>query len=142
MINKTILVGRITKDPEVKYTGSNIPVVSFTIAVNRMFTDNSGERQADFISCVVWRKQAENLAKYVRKGALIGVEGRIQTRQYDQDGVTRYVTEVVCDSVQFLETRNDDQNAGQSNRSTYDDNDDPFYQSSKKLNVSEEDLPF
>ena len=131
-MNKVQLVGRITKDPELKYTQSNIAVVSFTIAVNRMFADQSGERQADFIQCVVWRKQAENLAKYVTKGQLIGVDGRIQTRTYESDQCTRYVTEVVCDSVQFLETRSD-QPRSESN--------DDFYEASSKLSV-EDDLPF
>lgn len=132
MMNRVVLVGRITKDPELKYTQSNIAVVSFTIAVNRMFADQSGERQADFIQCVVWRKQAENLAKYVTKGQLIGVDGRIQTRTYESDQGTRYVTEVVCDSVQFLETRSD-QPRSESN--------DDFYEASSKLSV-EDDLPF
>ena len=79
MINRVVLVGRLTKDPELRYTSSNIPVSKFTLAVNRTFAGPSGEREADFIQCVVWRKQAENLAKFVRKGSLIGVEGRIQT---------------------------------------------------------------
>jgi ribosomal protein S18 len=82
-------------------------VCSFTLAVNRQFTDQSGERQADFIQCVVWRKQAENLERFVKKGALLGVEGRIQTRQYETDNGTRYVTEVLCDSIQFLESRSE-----------------------------------
>ncbi len=107
MINRVILVGRITKDPEVKSTQSNIPVVSFTIAVNRQFSDENGERQADFIQCVVWRKQAENMGKYVHKGDMLGIEGRIQVRQYEAENGMRYVTEVVCDSVQFLETKQD-----------------------------------
>lgn len=132
MINRVVLVGRITRDPEVRYTQSNIAVVSFTLAVNRMFSDQGGERQADFIQCVVWRKQAENLARYVSKGALLGVEGRIQTRTYESDQGTRYVTEVVCDSVQFLESR--------SEESRQDDSDD-FYDASTKLSV-EDDLPF
>mgnify|MGYP000885812030 CR=1 FL=1 len=132
MINRVVLVGRITRDPELRYTQSNIAVVSFTLAVNRMFADQSGERQADFIQCVVWRKQAENLARYVSKGALLGVEGRIQTRTYESDQGTRYITEVVCDSVQFLESRTEDQQT--------DDSDD-FYEASTKLSV-EDDLPF
>lgn len=140
-MNRVILVGRITKDPEVKSTQSNIPVVSFTLAVNRQFTDQSGEKQADFIQCVVWRKQAENLARYVKKGALLGIEGRIQTRTYEADNGTRYVTEVVCDSVQFLESKGDS-----SNETTYQKNNDTaendeFYETSKQL-AAEEDLPF
>ncbi|MBU1141253.1 MAG: single-stranded DNA-binding protein [Firmicutes bacterium] len=141
MINRVILVGRITKDPEVKSTQSNIPVVSFTLAVNRQFTDQSGERQADFIQCVVWRKQAENLARYVKKGALLGIEGRIQTRQYEADNGTRYVTEVVCDSVQFLESKGDSGNETTNQKENDTAENDEFYETSKQL-AAEEDLPF
>jgi single-strand DNA-binding protein len=141
MINKVILVGRITKDPEVKSTQSNIPVVTFTLAVNRQFTDQSGERQADFIQCVVWRKQAENLARFVKKGALLGVEGRIQTRNYESDNGTRYVTEVVCDSVQFLESRADVTESTVKDETNNTSDNDEFYETSKQL-AAEEDLPF
>ena len=141
MINRVILVGRITKDPEMKSTQSNIAVVSFTLAVNRQFTDQSGERQADFIQCVVWRKQAENLARYVKKGALLGVEGRIQTRTYEADNGTRYVTEVVCDTVQFLESKGDVDNEPTSNEEDNTADNDEFYETSKQL-AAEEDLPF
>jgi single-strand DNA-binding protein len=141
MINKVILVGRITKDPEVKSTQSNIPVVTFTLAVNRQFTDSSGERQADFIQCVVWRKQAENLARFVKKGALLGVEGRIQTRNYESDNGTRYITEVVCDSVQFLESRSDVNEATVKDETNNTSDNDEFYETSKQL-AAEEDLPF
>lgn len=140
MINKVILVGRITKDPEVKYTASNIAVATFTLAVPRAFSDNSGEKTTDFIQCVVWRKQAENLGKYVKKGALLGVEGRIQNRSYEQSGDRRYITEIVCDAVQFLDTRVEVE--GSSYNSSESSNDDPLFESSKKLNVSEDDLPF
>jgi single-strand DNA-binding protein len=147
MINRVILVGRITKDPEVKQTQSNIPVVSFTLAVNRQFTDQSGEKQADFIQCVVWRKQAENLARFVKKGALLGIEGRIQTRQYEADNGTRYVTEVVCDSVQFLESKGDSTSTAETPQTPYKEerrtsvDNDEFYETSKQL-AAEEDLPF
>jgi single-strand DNA-binding protein len=141
MINRVILVGRITKDPEMKSTQSNIAVVSFTLAVNRQFTDQSGERQADFIQCVVWRKQAENLARYVKKGALLGVEGRIQTRTYEADNGTRYVTEVVCDTVQFLESKGDTEDEPVSNVEDNTADNDEFYETSKQL-AAEEDLPF
>jgi single-strand DNA-binding protein len=140
MMNRVILVGRITKDPEVKTTQSNIPVVTFTLAVNRQFADQSGERQADFIQCVVWRKQAENLARFVKKGALLGVEGRIQTRQYEAENGTRYVTEVVCDSVQFLESKGEQTEQPSRGEPTAADNDE-FYETSKQL-AAEEDLPF
>jgi single-strand DNA-binding protein len=138
MINKVILVGRITKDPEVKYTASNIAVSTFSLAVPRAFADNSGEKNTDFIQCVVWRKQAENLGHYVKKGALLGVEGRIQNRSYEQNGERRYITEVVCDSVQFLDTRAE----VDANYNSPEIKEDPLFESSKKLNVSEDDLPF
>ncbi|MBN2268900.1 MAG: single-stranded DNA-binding protein [Acholeplasmataceae bacterium] len=140
MMNRVILVGRITKDPELKMTQSNIAVCSFTLAVNRQFTDQSGERQADFIQCVVWRKQAENLERFVKKGALLGVEGRIQTRQYETDNGTRYVTEVLCDSIQFLESRSDSEPKQVQEDNPSVDNDE-FYETSKQL-AAEEDLPF
>jgi len=106
MINRVVLVGRLTRDPELKYTTNNIANLRFTVAVNRQFTSGNGERQADFINCVAWRNQAENMARFLKKGALIGVEGRIETGSYQaQDGQTRYTTDVVCDSVQFLEPR-------------------------------------
>ena len=149
MINKTILVGRITKDPEIKYTQANIAVCRFTLAVNRTFTDAQGERQADFITCVAWRKTAEVMNTYVKKGALLGLEGRIQTGQYEaEDGTTRYTTEVVCDSVQFLESRpdsNQDQNTTYTKKENNNQSDDAevdeFYQTSKQL-AAEDDLPF
>ncbi|MBU1142404.1 MAG: single-stranded DNA-binding protein [Firmicutes bacterium] len=140
MMNRVILVGRITKDPEIKSTQSNIAVVTFTLAVNRQFADQSGEKQADFIQCVVWRKQAENLARFVRKGALLGVEGRIQTRTYEADNGTRYVTEVVCDSVQFLESKGDTTEQPLREETNTSENDE-FYETSKQL-AAEEDLPF
>lgn len=140
MMNRVILVGRITKDPEVKMTQSNIAVVTFTLAVNRQFADQSGERQADFIQCVVWRKQAENLARFVKKGALLGVEGRIQTRQYEAENGMRYVTEVVCDSVQFLESKGESTEQPSREEPAAADNDE-FYETSKQL-AAEEDLPF
>lgn len=148
MINRVVLVGRITKDPELKSTQSNINVVNFTLAVNRQFTDQSGERQADFVQCVVWRKQAENLARYIKKGALLGVDGRIQTRTYEAETGTRYITEVVCDSVQFLESKGDSSPSTYSpDEPTYPEEDhsdkdsDEFYETSKQL-AAEEDLPF
>ena len=106
MINRVVLVGRLTKDPELRYTPSGVPMARFTIAVNRTFSSQSGEREADFIGCIAWRKQAENLANFMRKGSLVGVEGRIQTGSFEgQDGKRVYTTDVVADSVQFLEPR-------------------------------------
>lgn len=105
-MNRTILVGRLTKDPELRYTPSGVAVATFTLAVNRTFTNQSGEREADFINCVVWRKQAENVANFLKKGSLAGIDGRIQTRSFEgQDGKRVYVTEVVAESVQFLEPK-------------------------------------
>lgn len=106
-MNKVILIGRLTKDPELKTTTSGVSVTSFTLAVNRPFTSASGEREADFINCVVWRKQAENVARYVNKGSQVAVEGRLQVRTYDDEsGKRNWITEVVCDNVQFLDSKN------------------------------------
>ncbi|WP_338471217.1 single-stranded DNA-binding protein [Niallia sp. XMNu-256] len=106
MINRVILVGRLTRDPELRYTPNGVAVATFSLAVNRPFSNQQGEREADFINCVVWRKQAENVANFLKKGSLAGVDGRIQTRNYEgQDGKRVYVTEVVAESVQFLEPK-------------------------------------
>ena len=106
MMNSVCLVGRMTRDAELKYTGNNIAVASFSLAVNRNFKDANGEREADFINCVIWRQQAENLANWAKKGALIGITGRIQTRSYEnQQGQRVYVTEVVAENFQMLESR-------------------------------------
>jgi single-strand DNA-binding protein len=116
MMNRVVLVGRLTKDPELKYTPNGVATASFTLAVNRSFTNSSGEREADFINCQVWRKPAENVANYLKKGSLAGVDGRIQTRNFEgQDGKRVYMTEVVAESVQFLEPKNNQSgNQGQS----------------------------
>ena len=105
MINQTVLVGRITRDPELKRTQSNISYVRFTLAVNRSFKDESGETQADFISCIAWRAQAENLARFMKQGSQIGLVGRIQTGSYESDKGTIYTTDVVADNIQFLESK-------------------------------------
>ena len=107
-MNRAILVGRLTKDPELRYTPNGVAVANFTVAVNRPFRNQQGEQEADFINCVAWRKQAENLANYMHKGSLIGVDGRIQTRSYEnQEGRRVWVTEVLAESIQFLESRNE-----------------------------------
>ena len=113
-MNKVVLIGRVTRDPELRYTASNIPSVRFTLAVNRPFENQNGEREADFINIVVWRKQAENVKKYVTKGSLIAVEGRIQTGSYEKDGQRIYTTDVVADNVQFLESKAQSQNRTES----------------------------
>lgn len=110
MINRVVLVGRLTKDPEYRVTPSGVSVATFTLAINRTFTNSNGEKQADFINCVVFKKQAENVNTYLKKGSLTGVEGRLQSHSYDnQQGQRVYVTEVICDSVQFLEPKNSQQ---------------------------------
>ncbi|MFJ7935426.1 single-stranded DNA-binding protein [Sporosarcina sp. NPDC096371] len=136
MINRVVLVGRLTKDPELKYTQTGVAVTRFTLAVNRTFSSQSGEREADFINCVTWRKQAENTANFLRKGSLAGIEGRIQTSSFDgQDGKRVFMTEVVADSVQFLEPRNastaDRSGAGYgapSQNQGVQQNEQPYYQ--------------
>ena len=111
MINNVVLVGRLTRDAELRYTQSNIAVATFTLAVNRPFKNEAGERDADFINCVIWRLSAENLANWAKKGSLIGITGVIQTRSYDnQQGQRVYVTEVVASNFQLLESRNSQQN--------------------------------
>ena len=118
-MNKVILVGRLVKDPELKRTNADIPVVQFAIAVNRTYSRN-GERQADFINCVAWRNLAENLAKFMRKGNQIGIEGQLQVRNYeDANGAKRYVTEVICENIHFLESKGSREN-GFSDVNSYD----------------------
>ncbi|MDT1095452.1 single-stranded DNA-binding protein, partial [Staphylococcus pseudintermedius] len=114
MLNRVVLVGRLTKDPDFRTTPSGVSVATFTLAVNRTFTNAQGEREADFINCVVFRKQAENVKNYLSKGSLAGVDGRLQSRSYEnQEGRRVFVTEVVCDSVQFLEPKNNTQSNNQ-----------------------------
>lgn len=104
MMNKAVLIGRLTRDPELRYLPSGVSVATFTLAVDRSFTNQQGQREADFIPIVVWRGLAETCSKYLSKGRLVAVSGRIQTRSYDTpDGQRRYVTEIVGDEVQFLE---------------------------------------
>ena len=107
-MNKVILIGRLTKDPEVKNTSSQVPFCSFTIAVDRRFKDNNGQRQADFINCVAWRQTATFIGSYFRKGSKVAVVGSLQSRSYeDQSGQKRYVTEVVVDEIEFMDSKND-----------------------------------
>lgn len=156
-MNRAILVGRLTRDPELRNTNSGVAVVSFTIAVNRTFTSNqTGEREADFINCIAFNKQAENLARYIRKGGLVGVDGRIQTRNYTApDGTKRYVTEVVCENIHFLEPKgssnnyspyddltpynmNNNQNMNQRNNERKN----PFDDIQDQYDITDDDLPF
>jgi single-strand DNA-binding protein len=106
MINQVTLVGRLTKDPELKRTSEGTPVTNVTVAVNRGFKNQKGEIEADFVQCTLWKKTAENTSRFCKKGSLIGITGRIQTRHYDnQEGTRVYVTEVWADSVRFLEKK-------------------------------------
>lgn len=133
MINRTVLVGRLTKDVEVRYTNSGIAAASFTLAVNRQFTNTQGEREADFIQCVIWRKAAENFKNFTHKGSLVGIDGRIQTRSYDnQQGQRVYVTEIVVDNFSLLESKG-------SNRASSND---PFAGNGEPIDVNDDDLPF
>lgn len=150
-MNKTFLVGHLTKDPELKYLADNTAVATFTVAVNRQFSNAQGEKETDYISIVVWKKQAENVKKYCLKGSLIGIDGRIQTRSYDnQDGKKVYVTEVVAENVTFLGAKS--QSNGQANEVTpYSDlhtkttngiDDTPFADFGKTVVLNEDDIAF
>lgn len=164
MLNRVILIGRLTRDPELRYTPSGVAVAQFTLAVDRPFTSQSGEREADFIPIVVWRQLAETCANYLRKGRLTAVEGRIQVRSYDNnEGKRVYVTEVVADNVRFLERPNrEGEEAGPGMREPQGGgyqggqggggrsggaggrggNFDPFYDDGKPVDISDDDLPF
>ena len=107
MINRVVLVGRLTKTPDLRYTPNGVPVATFTLAVNRTFPNQKGEKEADFIQCVTWRKVAENVANYLKQGSLVGVDGKIQTRNYEgENGKRVYITEILAENVQFLEPKN------------------------------------
>jgi|SRR5690606_20137888 len=132
-MNKWIGIGRLTKDVDFRHTSTGVAVANFTLAISRPFLQN-GERQTDYINCVTWRKQAENLSTYVKKGDLVAVEGMIQTRNYEgKDGKRVYVTEVMAESIQFLETKGKSQNKKPQRQS----NDNPFQEQ-----PIQEDLPF
>jgi single-strand DNA-binding protein len=106
MINQVTIVGRLTRDPEAKVTSEGIPFAHVTLAVNRQYRNQNGEQEADFISCTLWRKAAQNTAQYCRKGSVVGITGRIQTRHYDtQEGKRIYITEVIADTVRFLSSK-------------------------------------
>ena len=160
-MNKVILIGRLARDPEMRTTASGTNVTRFTVAVSRPFTGQGGDRGTDFISCIAWRRQAENIAKYCTKGSQVAVEGRIQTGSYDgQDGTKRYTTDIVADNVTFLGSRGNNDNAGFTNDSyvqempTYQDNyqtseaptanigEDPFKDFGDEIALSDDDLPF
>lgn len=164
-MNKVILIGRLTRDPELRTMSSGNVTTSFTLAVNRNFTNQNGEKETDFINCVTWRKQAENVAKYCTKGSQVAIEGRIQIRSYDaQDGTKRYITEVVADNVTFLSSRNGGSQPVENNLNTSsytannavsnnngmvnndivtDDLDmDPYAAMGNEVSLTDDDLPF
>ena len=144
-MNRTVLVGRLTKDPDLRYTNSGKAVANFTLAVNRSFKNAQGEQEADFIMCQIWGKPAESLANYMSKGSRIGVDGRIQTRNYENDqGHRVYVTEVVADNVQFLESKSEQQGqTKQQHQASYtkkEKKQDSGH--TEPLDISDDDLPF
>lgn len=163
MINNVVLTGRLTRNPELRVTQSGVNVTTFMLAVDRQFSNRDGKRDADFISCVLWRKVAENFCNYAYKGRLVGIEGRIQTRKYeDKNGQRVYVTEVVGNNFDLLDNKNSSQQAqkqpsqsgyGQSGRnyqsnnqntsqSNYQANSDPFASQGDSIEVDDLDLPF
>jgi single-strand DNA-binding protein len=159
-MNRVILIGRLTRDPEMRTTNSGLNMTRFTIAVNRNRVEANGERLADFLNCIAWGKQAENVSKYCTKGMQVAVEGRIQTGSYDaQDGTKRYTTDIVCDNVTFLSSKNS--NSGDSsdfngysnysdsnnhemsgNIPTSDITENPFKDFGEEIALSDDDLPF
>lgn len=170
MINRVVLVGRLTKDPELRYTTNGVAVVSFNLAVNRSFTNSQGEQEADFISCVIWRKGAENFANFTHKGSLVGVDGRIQTSSYDnQQGQRIFRTDVILENFSLLEPKNQNGStssnnfSNQNSQSNYNQNannfnnqsntnnqyrnsnqksKDPFQNNNGGIEISDDDLPF
>ncbi len=160
-MNKVFLIGRLTRDPELRYTGSNTAVATFSIAVNRPFTGQNGERQADFINIVVWRKQAENVKNYLSQGSQVAVDGRIQSRSYDgNDGKRHYVTEVIADNIEFIGTRKNNESISTPQESTSmqeppvfsdfesqepdstDVSGNPFADFGSSIEISDDELPF
>jgi single-strand DNA-binding protein len=167
MLNRVILIGRLTKDPELRYTPAGVAVAQFTLAVDRQFSGSKEEREADFIPIVTWRQLAETCANYLRKGRLAAVEGRIQVRNYENnEGRRVYITEVIADNVRFLESANregggqgkDESSAGSgsaggsgygsgnrssgSRNSGNSNNSDPFADDGRPIDISDDDLPF
>lgn len=169
MLNRVILIGRLTREPELRYTPAGVAVTQFSLAVDRPFSSNQGEREADFIPVVTWRQLAETCANYLKKGRLTAVEGRIQVRNYENnEGKRVYVTEVIADNVRFLESSNresggsNNSNSGQgtssggnyssgnssygggsrSNDNSRNDSRDPFQDDGRPIDISEDDLPF
>lgn len=142
MLNRVILIGRLTKDPELRYTPSGVAVTTFTLAVERPFTNKEGERDADFVRIVTWRALAETCANYLKKGRLNAVEGRLQIRNFENnEGKRVYMTEVVADNVRFLESGGQNkQQSGQSQNQNEDN--DPFANDGRPIDISDDELPF
>ncbi|MEB3103053.1 single-stranded DNA-binding protein [Ferviditalea candida] len=134
MLNRSILIGRLTRDPELRYTPSGVATCTFTLAVDRPFKTQLGERETDFINIVTWRQLAETCSNYLRKGRLTAVEGRIQTRNYDKDGRKIYVTEIMADNVRFLEHTNA--------REAEENGGGPIKGEENELDFLNDDLPF
>ena len=140
-MNNTVLIGRLTKDADLRFTSNGTATASFTLAVDRAFKNSSGEKETDFINCVVWRKQAEALANYTKKGSKLAVRGRIQTRSYDnQQGQRVFVTEVVVEEFTFLDSKKDNNSVPtakpQKNADSYARN------SGQAIDIADDDLPF
>ena len=143
MLNRVVLVGRLTKDPEFRTTPSGVEVSTFTLAVNRTFTNAQGEREADFINVVVFRKQAKNVNDYLSKGSLAGVDGRIQSRNYEnKEGQRVFVTEVVADSVQFMDSKGSNQQNNQSQQQGQAPAGNNPFANDNNANIDDDDLPF
>lgn len=155
MLNRVILIGRLTQDPELRYTNSGTAVASFALAVDRMRPNQSGERETDFINIVVWQKQAELCAQYLHKGRLAAVDGRLQIRSYEnREGQRVKAAEVVAESVRFLDRADSSSSGGQSSanpggsrpapepKRTPQFEDDPFADDSQTVDISDDDLPF
>ncbi|SYX84648.1 single-stranded DNA-binding protein [Paenibacillus alvei] len=143
MLNRVILIGRLTRDPDLRYTPNGVAVTQFTLAVDRPFSSQGGEREADFIPVVTWRQLAETCANYLRKGRLTAVEGRIQVRNYDNsEGKRVYVTEIIADNVRFLESNRIDRNDDRQQQHENTQSRDPFGNSGGPIDISDDDLPF
>jgi single-strand DNA-binding protein len=142
MLNRVVLIGRLTRDPELRYTPNGVAVTTFTLAVDRPFKNNDGDKEADFIQIVTWRQLAELCANYLSKGRLTAVEGRIQVRNYENnEGRKVYITEVVADNVRFLESQNRGPSDAPRDNNNRDDSD-QFAYDGKPIDISDDDLPF
>jgi len=139
MLNRVILIGRLTKDPELRYTPNGVAVSTFTLAVSRNYSNQQGQRETDFITIVTWKGLAETVANYLKKGRLTAVEGRMQTRNYDNnEGKKVYITEIVAANVRFLESNNKTSDDSRNSPSEKD----PFINEGNPIDISDDDLPF